>query len=368
MYENRGNSHHNDGKSGGIPWGVAIVCLIAFWPLGLFLMFKKINHKSTPPHQAHENPDYPPGHESAHEHQPYEATHEHVPKKRGYPPSVTPQDRSVSIFLLIAAVILLFISSMGTITFISNAEERNISNLILIGFFSAGGTTMLLFRNIRSQRISRYKKYYAIIGSRDVVAISNIARTSGIPENLVRQDIQMMLDVGYFSSNAYIDSELDSFVISSAVAEAARKSTRSQNTGGQNQYMTIITELRELNNTITDIAISDKVKRIEDLTAKIFRLVEENPERLPQIRKFMSYYLPTTKKLLCSYSTLERQGIQGSNIITAKENISQTLDTLTKGFEQQLDQLFKSDVIDISADINVIENMMKQDGLTEPEM
>jgi len=78
----------------------------------------------------------------------------------------------------------------------------------------------------------------------------------------------------------------------------------------------------------------------------------------------VSYYLPTTLKLVRSYATLEKQGVKGENILSAKQSIRNILDTLTTGYEQQLDQLFKSDAIDIAADISVLENLMQQDGLT----
>jgi 5-bromo-4-chloroindolyl phosphate hydrolysis protein len=78
----------------------------------------------------------------------------------------------------------------------------------------------------------------------------------------------------------------------------------------------------------------------------------------------MSYYLPTTLKLVRSYATLEKQGVKGENITSTKKSIGEILDTLSVGYEQQLDQLFKSDAIDIAADINVLENLMQQDGLT----
>jgi len=77
----------------------------------------------------------------------------------------------------------------------------------------------------------------------------------------------------------------------------------------------------------------------------------------------MSYYLPTTLKLVRSYATLEKQGIKGENIVGTKQSIGNILDTLLTGYEQQLDKLFKSDAIDIAADINVLENLMQQDGL-----
>ena len=114
---------------------------------------------------------------------------------------------------------------------------------------------------------------------------------------------------------------------------------------------------------IADPSVSARVNKIEEITAKIFRIVEDKPEKLPQIKSFMSYYLPTTLKLLRSYVTLERQGVGGENIDAAKKNIEGVLDNLVKGFSQQLDLLFKSDYLDISTDIEVLEAMMAKDGL-----
>ena len=83
----------------------------------------------------------------------------------------------------------------------------------------------------------------------------------------------------------------------------------------------------------------------------------------PQIRKFMNYYLPTTLKLLDSYALLEAQGIEGENITASKAEIERTMDTLIAGFEKQLDRLFSSQAMDITADVEVLEGMMAQDGL-----
>ena len=81
----------------------------------------------------------------------------------------------------------------------------------------------------------------------------------------------------------------------------------------------------------SDPAICAKIERIEALTVKIFRIVEDTPEKAPQIRRFMNYYLPTTLKLLHSYQTLERQGIDGENITAAKQDIERILSTLADG-------------------------------------
>ena len=48
----------------------------------------------------------------------------------------------------------------------------------------------------------------------------------------------------------------------------------------------------------------------------------------------------------------------------SKENIEKTLDLLVIGFEQQVDQLFRNESIDISSDISVLETMIHKDGLS----
>jgi len=86
---------------------------------------------------------------------------------------------------------------------------------------------------------------------------------------------------------------------------------------------------------------------------------------MPRIRMFVNYYLPTTLKLLESYSRIERVGVAGQNMQEAKDNIEKILDMLTAGFQQQFDQLFQSESLDITSDIEVLEQMMKKDGLRE---
>ena len=55
-----------------------------------------------------------------------------------------------------------------------------------------------------------------------------------------------------------------------------------------------IQEMRRLNDAIEDEEISRRIDQLEDATGKIIDQVIAHPEKLPQIRKFMNYYLPTT--------------------------------------------------------------------------
>ena len=76
-------------------------------------------------------------------------------------------------------------------------------------------------------------------------------------------------------------------------------------------------EMRRLNDSIQDAAISAQIDRLEQVSGKIFQQVQKDPTQLPQIRKFMSYYLPTTLKLLRAYDDMSHQGVQGENLRAA---------------------------------------------------
>jgi len=280
----------------------------------------------------------------------------------------------LSVILLLVSIAMFILGATGIATAAQDffsGEQNDWFNLIMSMFYLSGAFVTFFSRNINVKRYGRYKNYYAFAAGRGIVPMSDITRAAGLPAKIVARDIQAMINAGYFESGAYIDNELDCLVLSAEAAEEARREARAAymdeptpEINPENQFMAIMLELREIKSTIADVTISNKVDRIEELTAKIFRIVEDNPEKQTQTRRFMSYYLPTTMKLLRSYSMLEKQGIKGENITAAKENIGRILDTLATGYEQQLDQLFQSDAMDIAADIDVLENLMHQDGLS----
>jgi 5-bromo-4-chloroindolyl phosphate hydrolysis protein len=126
-------------------------------------------------------------------------------------------------------------------------------------------------------------------------------------------------------------------------------------------------QIREINNKIPDPELSAKMDRLEDITRKIFDHILQNPRKIPQVRRFMSYYLPTTLKLLNAYHNLSLQGVDGDNIRTSMNDITLMMDSVILAFEKQLDNLFEEDALDISTDISVMETMLAQEGLSESD-
>lgn len=129
-----------------------------------------------------------------------------------------------------------------------------------------------------------------------------------------------------------------------------------------------LSEMKRLDDSIADPGVSADIVRLSQVSEKIFQAVKDAPDKLPQIRKFMDYYLPTTLKLLNAYDRMSGAGVSGENIDGTKSKVEDMMKTVVRAFEKQLDALYGSDALDISSDIQVMETLLAREGLTEPEM
>ena len=128
-----------------------------------------------------------------------------------------------------------------------------------------------------------------------------------------------------------------------------------------------ISEIRKLNAAIADESVSKKIDEIEEVTIKIFDHVIKNPDNISSIRRFISYYLPTTVKLLTTYEELDKQKAQTQNISNTMNKINGMLSTIVEAFHKQLDSLFEYTAIDVASEISVMEDILASEGLTEGE-
>ena len=126
-----------------------------------------------------------------------------------------------------------------------------------------------------------------------------------------------------------------------------------------------IWEMKRLDENIADPGISTDIVRLEQVSARIFDEVRTHPEKLPQIRRFLDYYLPTTLKLLNAYDRMSGTGVSGENIDTTLAKVEGMMRTIVAAFEKQLDSLYGAEALDISTDITVLENMMAREGLVD---
>lgn len=233
---------------------------------------------------------------------------------------------------------------------------------------AAAGGAMLYSGVNMDRQLKRYAKYLAVMGDREAISVEELARTLGYSERRVEKDLQRMIDKSYFGGKAYLNVELGYLLRSGQADEVLKRRQREEAARetetpreAETGYSGILRNIRRANDRIADPALSAKIDRLEDITARIFRAVEEDPKKRGRIDTFLNYYLPTTQKLLDSYAQFEAAGVEGENLRQAKSRIEATMDAIIQGFEHQLDELYKADVLDVDSDIRVMETMLRRD-------
>ena len=124
-------------------------------------------------------------------------------------------------------------------------------------------------------------------------------------------------------------------------------------------------ELEHLYATIPNLTVKGKIRDLINVSDKIIEDAVNDPNDVPQIKKFLDYYLPTTIKLLNAYDRMGAQGIEGDNISGTMQSIEEMLDTAIAAYKKLLDSLFANQALDVETDIEVMNTLLKREGLAE---
>lgn len=239
--------------------------------------------------------------------------------------------------------------------------------------------------------VNRFRKYTAVLEGKSFCAIGELAGRVGKSPRFVVKDLQKMTEKGFFPEG-HIDDHRTYFIqtdemykqylqardSAAAAGKETRSQTRSDDFSNQNDHdpmeqviregESYIKTIREANDAIYNQEISEKLYRMERVVRKIFEYVKQRPEQVDQLRRFMSYYMPTTEKLVNAYRQLDEQSVQGENMTKAKQEIAQTLDTINEAYEKMYDSMYVDVAMDVSSDIAVLKTLFAQEGLTEDDL
>lgn len=268
----------------------------------------------------------------------------------------------------------------------------------LLPFFIIGIILLMNGINIRN-RLKRFEKYMLYMKGEKYYRIGDLSLITGLSKKFIAKDLSKMISAGMFPQG-HIDDKGTWFMLNNESYyqylelqknieiknlekeryEQSHKDFQSEKERSKTDRLTpemrksidegrkLVLEIKETNIAIPGDEISLKLDRLEEITGKIFDYIEVHPEKFTEIRKFTEYFLPTTLKLLEAYKRLDYQSVQGDNILSAKKEIEQSLDTINLAFENLLDDLFQDITMDISTDISVLKTMLAQEGLTNSDM
>ena len=126
-----------------------------------------------------------------------------------------------------------------------------------------------------------------------------------------------------------------------------------------------LARLKAANDAIDDADISANLDRMTNAGDAIFDVLARDPKQMQAVRKFMNYYLPTADKLMESFRLMRDTTPVSDNMARAMESIRRSLAMIADAFEKQLDNLYGDRALDIETDIDVLETLMRADGLID---
>lgn len=254
------------------------------------------------------------------------------------------------------------------------------------------GILLLLLGCLRNEKRGRLKKYLKLFRTRAYCNIADLAQKIGKSEAYVRKDVKKLIDKGNFPQG-HLDEKEECLMLNDklyeeyknvleqqrqhqieeeqlkAQKEAEQEERRQMDEKTRKLYELLekgesdLKKIQIIQTHLMKEEMREKTARLSHITEQILAQVRKRPENLPEVRRMLDYYLPTTVKILTAYEEFEAQTVQGENIGTAKNEIENSLDTINEAFERLLDNLFDDTAMDISSDISVLHTMLAHEGL-----
>lgn len=262
---------------------------------------------------------------------------------------------------------------------------------VVFGGLSAG---LLSVGISKSKLYNKAQRYVELIGNKNYIEISTLALLANSSEKKVIKDLKKMMKKGFFPQG-HLDEGNKTFILTDEVfhqyletrentAKAQRDSIIDTTAYEVTEEFTNLSredaeelrqmiaegkaykqKVRELNDIIPGEVVSEKLFRLEGLLEEIFTRVKEHPEQMSKMHELMDYYLPTVIKIVGAYSEYDDVSEPGPDIVKAKQDIENTLDTINDALCKLLNNLFKDSVWDVTTDAQVLKTVLAQRGLAD---
>ncbi len=119
---------------------------------------------------------------------------------------------------------------------------------------------------------------------------------------------------------------------------------------------------------IEDASLQQSIIEVSETAERIISTVQSSPKKFRRAETFFDYYLPMTLKFLNNYDEIENQRLVSSESKKFMQDAKEKIDLLNKAFQKQLSSLYQNDLVDMDAELKVLDMMLKSDGLSTNEI
>ena len=114
---------------------------------------------------------------------------------------------------------------------------------------------------------------------------------------------------------------------------------------------------------ITDNKIKENIKELNEIYKNIIDIsvkdTTNNKIAAKELEKLLEYNIPTIVKIINTYIDLEKSKIEEDND-KLKNDITDSIIVMKENLKTILNTIYKSNIIDISSDIEVIKSTLKK--------
>lgn len=127
----------------------------------------------------------------------------------------------------------------------------------------------------------------------------------------------------------------------------------------------LVIKMQKIINQLEDPKLVEDAKKICNTSNKIIEAAQNNPKKIKNIRNFLNYYLPVTIKILERYDEIENQKLNTDSAKKFMNSVESMVNKIKNAFEEQLSNIYQTEMVDTDAELKVFESMLKSDGFLD---
>ena len=270
----------------------------------------------------------------------------------------------------IAALVMFILAMVGPQAMGMLPEEHVVFPVLTACFapMAVGFGVMGVFGVRLWSRYNRLRSY--LRAARDWTwDISAIARDTMQPQDRVREELQKAISDGKIPG-ALISSDGTTLYLNDALytppapqPEPVPKAPPEPDQADslRREGVDFLNYLRACRGHLGETA-DEELIAMQKNCGSILGFAHNHPDQQPRLRRFREYYLPTTRKLLDT-----AMGLGDTDAVAAEKirgEITGILHTLNLAYAKLYETLLQDVSLDVSTEIDTLETMLRQDGLT----
>jgi hypothetical protein len=120
-----------------------------------------------------------------------------------------------------------------------------------------------------------------------------------------------------------------------------------------------IVTIEQANKHIANRELSDYLNRIVKTSREVVDTLVNNPEKIPQARRFLHSYLGATESVIKRYAETHKL----VEDVSLEQNFKKVLHNIDQVFDEQNKKLLENQVFDLDVDIEVLNTLMEKQGI-----